>query len=323
MLAHPEMQPRKVFGAKDAKRPIIPMVLVALGAALLVGAVGYSLSMTSASKPGPLPPLAPSAVAATLPAPAPLPVMSAPEPRPAPVVVAAAPAPVPIKAAPPAPKIEAPAKIVKAAPKATPAPAKKEPVAAKHKPEPKAEPKSEVKAAAPKEKSRAVVPAGPRETLGDTFRPMESAKGWKTHEDADGFLAFANVELMGQPAWELAYDMGKGNSVQISRDINANFSRYEWLKFAMIGEGASNTFEFRIEDKDGTISGIAWHNKTNKWAWSDIALPLSQLSVVSPGGDGALDWDQVRRISFVISLNSAFNDEGGKGRVLLRNVEFQ
>lgn len=163
---------------------------------------------------------------------------------------------------------------------------------------------------------------GPDNAGEKVFEPFRSGLPIKVSQDVDANLSVQTTKIEGADALEMDYNFWGGRWVRVSVELNGDFSRYEMLQFQLTGEGKSNTFDVIIEDADGTQQGFSWAKKTNHWPWVPMGVSLGALKTLAPGGVGGMDWAHIRRVSFQVSVHPEGGDEGGRGRVLLRDVRF-
>jgi hypothetical protein len=123
----------------------------------------------------------------------------------------------------------------------------------------------------------------------------------------------------GQPALTIDYDLRGGDWVQVYADVTEDLSRYGRVGFAFRGEGANDTLEFKIVDRDGSNFGLAWPRQTGLGRWTSVDLPLSGLKYLW-GGDSHMDWRAVRQVYFAVSRGAG--ETAGRGRVIVRDFQF-
>lgn len=88
------------------------------------------------------------------------------------------------------------------------------------------------------------------------------------------------------------------------------------LAFSLECTGAVNTFEIKLEDADGT--SCVWRGKTTTDGSESVEFPLSRPFDECWGGDGKMNWQQVKKIIFAVAHHP--EDEGGEGRVSIGDI---
>ncbi len=170
------------------------------------------------------------------------------------------------------------------------------------------------KAALPHKKIKPAV-SKPEMTPLNIYLPLKASAAWKSSADEDAALDVRKISIQGERALEMAYAFSKGQWVEASQKIKANFEELDWLRFSAMGDGWKNTLQFKVEDANHVVHGIKMFNKTNRSDWGTMAVNLGQLR-----GKGDLDWANIERIYFVISVEEDHNDQGGEGRFWIKDL---
>jgi hypothetical protein len=152
-----------------------------------------------------------------------------------------------------------------------------------------------------------------------SFNLLQEARSPKREVDGPARLSTKMIDLNGEKELKLNYDLAQGEWVQASLSLRADLRTFSRVQFLFRGEGASNTFEFKVVDSDGTNVGTSWPRQSGNTAWTVVDLVLSDLPYLW-GGDTTLDWKRVRQIYFAVSKKK--DDQGGRGRVTIRGVRF-
>jgi hypothetical protein len=177
-----------------------------------------------------------------------------------------------------------------------------------------------------RKKSVAPLPQKPKRSVSPQRSPrdphyvlLRKARSINKDTDRTAKLSVKTTKSVGEPALELVYDLSQGEWVQAAVNIRADLSNFSRVQFLFRGEGASNTFEFKVVDSDGTNVGTSWVHQSATSAWTVVDVALSDLPYLW-GGDSTLDWTRVRHIYFAVSKKK--DDAGGRGRVLVRGIQF-
>lgn len=149
----------------------------------------------------------------------------------------------------------------------------------------------------------------------------------------EGFPLFASTELIqkstnrnakiifdarwldGHRTFFIDYQMNDGFWVQVSQTLPKNVSRYSRVQFDLEGDGSANTIELKLVDARGTTFGTSWPGGSRSRISRPITVPFKDLQFLY--GEKKLDWQDMKNIQFAISTR--MGDEGGKGRVRLRD----
>jgi hypothetical protein len=154
----------------------------------------------------------------------------------------------------------------------------------------------------------------------DVIDPMDAVTGWISYVDRQGVVLLGTVSGMNGQALKISYDMSNGAWVAVTKEINRDFKRAKGLRFPMMGEGAENTLEVRLEDKTGVNYGARVKQKTNTGSWTVVEIPAGGFERWWGGADEAeLDWKNVKKIHFAVSKKD--NDQGGAGKLMIGQVE--
>jgi hypothetical protein len=141
--------------------------------------------------------------------------------------------------------------------------------------------------------------------------------GWDNYKDGSVTLNLAAGQGQRGKALVLDYNMNTGGWLGVWKQVNGNLSGYKGVRFAVRGEGAANSVEFKFEDKDGSNFGKVLAVKSNTGSWTTIEVPFSDLTYFW-GGDQKLDLADPK-IHFAISKKEG--DAGGAGKLLIDKIE--
>jgi hypothetical protein len=148
---------------------------------------------------------------------------------------------------------------------------------------------------------------------------LKEAGPFKPEHDRKAALVLERLDVDGEPALQLTYDLTQGTWVQCVVNVRENFLNYSRVQFLFKGEGAANTLEFKMADADGAKVGALWSLHTAKNAWTVVDIPFSDLTPLG-GGDGTWDVRRLRQIFIAVSKKAG--DKGGRGRVITRGIKF-
>jgi hypothetical protein len=148
---------------------------------------------------------------------------------------------------------------------------------------------------------------------------LREAGPFKSETHRHATLSAEPTQSEGEPALQLTYDLNNGTWVQSFVGVRENFSNFSRVQFLFMGDGSSNTLEFKMADDAGTAMGSLWSLETAKKDWIAVNLPFSQLAYLK-GGGATLDLRNLRKFFFTISKKPG--DKGGRGRVTIRGVRF-
>jgi serine/threonine protein kinase len=227
---------------------------------------------------------------------------------------------------PPEPEIKevakaAPAPVPEPAPKPKPVePPKKKKVEPppKHKPAPPVKKAAEEPEAEPAEEKQAPPPVKQSSDPGVNYlSAANSITDWFIYNNPGAIGSLnSTVTEDGTPVIEISFDLSGGKWIGAVKNKFYNFSGYQGVKFDYRGEGSSNTIEFKLEDSDGSNFGLVLASKTTADSWTTVKIPFSDMTYWW-GGDQNLTWTAVK-MHYAISQKDG--DQGGAGKVLLRNI---
>jgi hypothetical protein len=164
----------------------------------------------------------------------------------------------------------------------------------------------------------------------DSMDEPAAISGWEKYGlDEDKGITTTSLDSMsGQDgrALELTYRFNRGGTddwVVMERDWGRNIAGDDSFRFKYRGTGSSNSLEFRVTDKNGTIFSKKLYDVTNtEDEWRTATIPYEELSLLTSGtysnGDtaNALDLRKVEAISFVVSKG-----DGGSGSLTVDELE--
>lgn len=156
--------------------------------------------------------------------------------------------------------------------------------------------------------------------ISEVVDTMDTVDGWESYSDIGVVVKLNSVSVKNSNALEIDYNLAKGNWCAIKKVINKNFSRFNVLRIESFSSGNKNSLEIKLEDEDGTNYGYLVDIKTNSEEIKVIEIPLKEFEYWW-GGDDKLNLKKIKNIHFAVSKRQEKKDEGGKGRIVIDNIE--
>ncbi|MFC2048866.1 CIA30 family protein [Elusimicrobiota bacterium] len=167
-----------------------------------------------------------------------------------------------------------------------------------------------------------------------TIDPMDfpcRISGWQNFgrfEDA-GYTTTASSDTEGinDKAIKLIYSFNRTLSdpndwVVLEREWFLNIEGYNSIRLKYRGKGASNNFEFKLKDSNGTIFQRKYFALTETMnIWEELIIPIKDFSYVSSGIDSngeeikSIDNKKIKQIDFAVSKST-----GGSGVFFLKDL---
>lgn len=145
---------------------------------------------------------------------------------------------------------------------------------------------------------------------------VSALEKWNTGK-ADG--ADLNVKAAVTPGGKgiaLAFDLSKGDWVQVWQDVEMNLEGISGVRLHLRLTGKSNTLEVKLVDADGTNFGVRLSDLAFDGEWRETVIPYSQFAYFWGGDDQKLDLSKITSVWLAISKIA-----GGKGGVAVDRVE--
>jgi hypothetical protein len=149
---------------------------------------------------------------------------------------------------------------------------------------------------------------------------MDETRGWTVYKDDRGVtVSLGTEEWKNGKAVEVYYSMEGGEWLGIYKAMNRDFSGFKGVRFLYHGVGSRNTFEFKLEDQDGTQFGKVIGPSVTTADWVEVVIPFDQMEYWWDG-DSQLDWKNIRNVHFAVSKKNA-KDQAGSGKLMIDRVE--
>ncbi|GAB4539584.1 MAG: hypothetical protein Fur002_04980 [Anaerolineales bacterium] len=152
--------------------------------------------------------------------------------------------------------------------------------------------------------------------------------GLKPYNSVGASVAFSLVPSFSGEGLEISYVIGEGGWAGVFRMVTPeSLAETKGIKFSYMGSGSSNTLEFKMEYKQGTVFSVLLPHLSASPDWQEVEVLYTDLTcwVNTPGCPEnlslSLETDKVIKIGFAVSNKIDYNDAPGTGNIVIDNVQ--
>jgi hypothetical protein len=152
------------------------------------------------------------------------------------------------------------------------------------------------------------------ETL-DDFDYLVSDSGWYSFGGGNSESELSNVDGVSGSAMHIEYDFCDDTWISVQKMTTLDLGSYSGIKFWLKQTGASNYFELKLGDTDGTSYYRKYAYQTFD-EWFPVEIKFDAFSQFQYGSDGKLNLSQISKISLCVSYLN-----GGWGTVEIDDIQ--
>ena len=141
--------------------------------------------------------------------------------------------------------------------------------------------------------------------------------GWFSEVDSGATVKLGSTKGQKGKALEISYNFNGGNWLGARKTISDDLSNFKGIRFAVRGEGASNSIEVKFENSDYSNFGKLMPVKSNTGAWTTIEIPFTDLTYFW-GASQQLD---LKKTVLHIAISKKDSDDGGVGKMIIDGIE--
>ncbi|MFH1369487.1 MAG: carbohydrate binding domain-containing protein [Elusimicrobiota bacterium] len=143
--------------------------------------------------------------------------------------------------------------------------------------------------------------------------------GWIKERDKGTTITLAAGKGQKGKALEISYSLGdEATWLGVRKKIRRDISKYKGIRFAVRGEGSSNSIEVKLENADYSNFGIVLPVKSNTSEWSDVEIPFADFEYL--WGDSN-EVNLLKPLIHITIVKKESDDEGGAGKFVIDQIE--